>query len=338
MLVLTETDVRKALISLDPVAIVREGLRLHGEGRSTLPKEAALRWRTRSGAHVRSLVLPARLELSDPQQGVKIINASSSNRDHGVPRASGVTCLFDGETAQIVCIASAGLLSALRTACVTAIAVELLACLPVHKLCLLGAGVLACAHLELLLPRMGAPREIAIFDLQPAAALALRKRVLAMTPQTRCVLARSAEQAVRGASLIIAVTTATEGYIEWEWLSAGTLVVNVSLDDLKREIFMRADRLFVDDWELVSADQTRALGRLAAEGAVVGPSATAVAGARSVDGELGDVITGRISARIFPEDMVLINPFGCGTSDIALLAAVHGVARRQRLGKTVKLE
>jgi ornithine cyclodeaminase/alanine dehydrogenase-like protein (mu-crystallin family) len=338
MLLLSETDVRKALLAVDPVAVVREGVRLHGEGRCTVARESAMHWRTRSGAHARSLALPGRLELDDPQQGVKIINAGSSNRRRGLPRASGVTCLFDEESARIVCLASAGVLSALRTACVSMIAVELLARKPIQRLCVLGAGVLARAHLEVMLPRMPGLREITIFDIQPDATIALRGCACALAPQTRYTPSRTAEQAVRGADVVIAVTTATDGYVEWEWIASGSLIINVSLADLKREVFLRAERLFVDDWELVSADRTRELGRLIAQGAVIGPAAEAVPGARRVAGELSAVVTGRTSGRNRAEDRVLVNPFGCGTFDIALLAAVHRVARREHLGQGVEFE
>ncbi|WP_157367944.1 hypothetical protein [Alloactinosynnema sp. L-07] len=45
----------------------------------------------------------------------------------------------------------------------------------------------------------------------------------------------------------------------------------VSLDDATEELLLGCDHLFVDDWTLVSDDDTRLLGRLAGAGRVAGP-------------------------------------------------------------------
>jgi ornithine cyclodeaminase len=338
MLLLAESDVREALTAIDPVATVRDAIRLHGEGRCVVAREAAMYWDTRSGARARSLALPARVNTRAPQQGVKIINACSGNTRLGLPRASGIACLFDEETSQISCLASAGVLSAVRTACVSMIAIELLACRPICKLCILGAGAQAYAHLQLILPRIDGPEVLAVFDIRREATLALKDRVVALAPEARCTLAEKAEDAVRKADVIITATTTTESYLKLEWLSPGALVVNVSLDDLEREVFLRADRLFVDDWRLVAADRTRQLGRLFGEGSVIGPSDADVSGARRIDGELSDAVAGRVRTLSSREEVIVVNPFGCGAFDVALLAAVHGTAKLGGMGLTVELE
>lgn len=337
MLMLTESDVREALPSIDAVEIVREGFRLHAQRRTELPAEACMRWTTRAGASARCLVLPARLEATKPRQGVKIINASSTNRRRGYPRASGVACLFDDETARICCIASAGLLSALRTACVSALAIELLAAVGARRLCVLGAGVLARAHVELLLPRLNGLEEVALFDLDARLARGLGELVGALAPSVRCTVTACARDAVCEAQMILAVTTATRGYVRWQWLSAGALVVNVSLDDLTDEVFTRADLLVVDDWGLVASDRTRMLGRLIEQGVVRVPSGEGAQAGR-VDCELGDLVIGAAVGRRDRDEIVLFNPFGCGISDVALLAAVYEVAMRHELGKRMPLE
>jgi ornithine cyclodeaminase/alanine dehydrogenase-like protein (mu-crystallin family) len=338
MLLLTEDDIRRAVPLIDAVDVVRDGFRLHAERRSSLPQEAAIRWTTRSGASARCLVLPARLESAEPHQGVKIINASSSNLRRGLPRASGITCLFDDETSRIRCIASAGLLSALRTACVSALAIGLLAVSRIHKLCILGAGALARTHVELLLPRLSGLSEIAIFDIHPELASRLGERITELAADVRCVLMSTAEDAVRDAEVILTVTTATRAYLQWDWLSSGALIVNVSLDDLTSEVFARTDLLIVDDWALVAADRTRMLGRLIAEGVIGGPAADEAYHTRRVDGELGDLLVERAPGRRNQDDIVVFNPFGCGISDVALLAAVYEVAVDHHLGKQVALE
>jgi hypothetical protein len=55
-------------------------------------------------------------------------------------------------------------------------------------------------------------------------------------------------------------------------------------------------------------------------------------GARRVDAELGDVLAGRRPGRASDDDVVLVNPFGMGVADVALMAAVHAEAVRRGMG------
>src|SRR5207247_6559065 len=120
------------------------------------------------------------------------------------------------------------------------------------------------------------------------------------------------------ADLVVTVTTSTTGYVRHSWLEPGALVVNVSLDDLLPEVLLRADKLFVDDWSLVAADEHRLLGRLIREGTI-----------RAVDGELGELLGGSRPGRSRAEEIVVVNPFGLAIEDPAIANEVsrHAVRR-----------
>ncbi|MFE5757550.1 hypothetical protein ACFQ7M_19345 [Streptomyces massasporeus] len=69
----------------------------------------------------------------------------------------------------------AALISATRTAAVSAVAVGLRT-RPVLRLAFLGCGAQADAHLGLLLPRLGDLRELALYNQQPAATAAFAEK------------------------------------------------------------------------------------------------------------------------------------------------------------------
>jgi N-[(2S)-2-amino-2-carboxyethyl]-L-glutamate dehydrogenase len=354
ILYLRARDVREALEDVDPVAVIGAVLRRHGAGDTVLPDEAYLPWKTPAGEGARSLNMPAYVgagegqgETGAPVAGTKVINGNPGNVRRGLPRASGVTMLFDVATARIACIMEGARISATRTAAVTGP--------PVRCLAVIGAGALAEAHLDLLPGRLPQLREVRLFDLDGERAEALR-RATAPDLEVRGVrleVAPSAEAAIRPAQLIVPVTTTTTGYIALDWLQPGAILVNVSLDDPLPEVALRADRLFVDDWHLVRTDSRRLLGRMYRAGQIEGPEASpspegppqgrglgAVSGGRNpkeagprvVDGELGQVLAGLRPGRLRERDVILVNPFGLAIEDVALAAEVHRAATRRGLG------
>jgi ornithine cyclodeaminase/alanine dehydrogenase-like protein (mu-crystallin family) len=300
------------------VGAVADALAAHGRGETILPSEAYLGWE-HDGEPLRSLCMPARV---DSVPGVKVINANPANPARGLPRASGLTILFDSRTGRPVCIMEGGRISCLRTAAVTAIATELLAAPPIERLALIGAGALARCHLRLLRPRLLELREIRVYDLE-------RERANALAADGSLVVCDSPEQAIRGADLIVTVTTTTTGYIRHAWLEPGALLVNVSLDDPLPEVVLRADMLFVDDWDLIAADDRRLLGRMLREGSICGPDQR---GARAVDGELGQLLVSGRPGRSNRDEIILVNPFGLAIEDLAVAQHVHRYAIFSGLG------
>jgi ornithine cyclodeaminase/alanine dehydrogenase-like protein (mu-crystallin family) len=318
ILYLSGSDVAAALEHIDVIGTVAAALVAHGRGDTILPAEAYLGWE-KDGEPLRSLCMPASI---DSVPGVKIINANPANPARGLPRASGLTLLFEPDTGRPLCVMEAARISCLRTAAVTATANELLAAAPVERLALIGAGALARCHLRLLAPRLRQLREIRVYDRD-------RERATALAADRSLVVCDSAEEAIRGAQVIVTVTTATTPYIRYDWLQPGALLVNVSLDDPLPEVFLNADKLFVDDINLVAADECRLLGRMLRDGIIV---RAGQGGARAIDGELGQLLAYGHPGRSHPDEIIVVNPFGLAIEDIAIAPQVHEYATASGLG------
>ena len=154
-----------------------------------------------------------------------------------------------------------------RTASVTGLAVDLLGIKSIRTVAIIGAGVLASAHLKLLVQHLPELHRILLFDLKRERAEELsRKLQSARTHELDITITSTAEEAIRQAQLIVPVTTVTAGYIRFDWLQPGALLSNVSLDDPCPEVVFKADKVIVDDWKLVKADQRRLIGRMYREG------------------------------------------------------------------------
>jgi hypothetical protein len=208
-------EVAAALATVDPVARIRDVLTLHAKGETELAEEARLHWTGPDGSACRTLNMPGlvRDRDGDDTVGTKIINASVGNLDRGLPRAAGLTMLFDPLTGRPRTMLDGTDISALRTAAVTMCAIEELA-VRTGVLAVIGAGPLAAAHLRLMVQRLPDLTEVRLFDREPERAAGLAASV-----EADVRIAASAEEAVRGADVVVPVTTTTVGYIPMDWLA-----------------------------------------------------------------------------------------------------------------------
>ncbi len=345
LLYITSEEIRDACAEIDPVDVVRGALADHASGNTTLPDESYLSWTPQNGSGgeaptARSLGMPGLVGRSRPVVGTKVINANPANPKLGIPRASGLTLLFDYETARPICILEAAHISALRTASVSVLAAELLQVGPLRTMGLIGAGTQADAHLGLILARLSELERVGIFDRDQRRAEGLRERhkTLARERGVALEIVASAQEAIVEAQLVVTVTTTTTGYIPFEWLRPGSTLVSVSLDDPLPDVVAEADLVVVDDWELIRSDSRRLLGRLYRQGLVCGPEEDPGPGCRRVDTTIGDLARGEDSGRRSPDEIVLVNPFGLAIEDLALAQIVYETALAKGFGRRLPFE
>ncbi|MEK6278969.1 MAG: ornithine cyclodeaminase family protein [Acidobacteriota bacterium] len=340
ILYLCRKEVEEICGEIDSVSVMRDLFALHGSGKTILPDEAYLAWTNANGEEVRSLNMPGYVLGQGVLAGTKIINSNPCNVMRGLPRASGLTMLYDGVSTRISCVMDAAHLSSLRTASVTGLAVDLLGIRAIITVAIIGAGALARAHLKLLVRRLPGLRQILLFDVKRERAEELSRELQSGTPPEIDIRVTStAEEAIRQAQLIIPVTTVTAGYIRFDWLQPGALLSNVSLDDPFPEVVLKAHKVIVDDWKLVKADKRRLIGRMYGEGKVVGPESPWVGsqnGTRRIDAEFGEVVLGTKVGRESDDEIILFNPFGLAIEDVALAAVVYRVAKESGVGKLLE--
>jgi ornithine cyclodeaminase len=232
----------------------------------------------------------------------------------------------------------------MRTAAVTVLTARLLLTDPLTQVAILGCGTLARAHLRLLSVAFPGKKRVSLYDVAAGARRRLAHDLRACLPDAEVIEAADPRSCVAGAQLIVLVTTATAGYIGYDWLAPGTVIAHVSLDDVLPEVVHRADLLLVDDWNLVAADPRRLVGRLYRAGQLLAPDGSRAPGVppgrapiRRVDGSLGDMLTGALPGRGSDADIVLSNPFGMAILDVAVAHHVLAAALALGLGRPLAL-
>ncbi|MGA2186876.1 MAG: ornithine cyclodeaminase family protein [Bryobacteraceae bacterium] len=160
--------------------------------------------------------------------GIKLVTVYEGNASRGLPTHQATIELFRSDTGEPLATMDGRLITELRTAAVTAVATRLLAKPDARILAILGSGVQARAHARAL--RLVRPfEETRLWSRTPEHAARCAEEIGAK--------AMGAEEAVRGADVVVTVTYAAEPILEGAWLSPGTLVNAVgAIGPGKREL------------------------------------------------------------------------------------------------------
>jgi alanine dehydrogenase len=229
--------------------------------------------------------------------GAKLVTFFPANQS--VPTHHALITLFRSETGEPLAVMDGRLITEMRTAAVSAVATDRLARREASVLAILGAGVQAGSHLEAL--RLVRPfREVRVWSPRTAAAFADRHEVQAV---------RSAEEAVRGADVIVVATASRTPVLRGEWLADGAHVnavgaVRPDWRELDDQALERA-RLYVESREAAS----REAGDVIAAGE---PFA-----------EIGEVIAGTRPGRGSEREITLFKSVGVAVEDVVAADLVY---------------
>ncbi|HEX4520948.1 MAG TPA: ornithine cyclodeaminase family protein [Gaiellaceae bacterium] len=304
-LVLGEHDVQRLLPMDECIAVMEDALaalareELHNPLRFVVrPPDAS----TLMG------LMPAYRSGSGSAYGLKTVCIAPGNSAIGLDPHQGFVALFDGETGELRTIMHAGAITAIRTAAVSAVATRVLARPGSRTLAILGAGVQGRSHLE-------AMRAVHPFE---------EIRVWSRTPGHASELggveeAGSAEEAVRGADVVVTVTAAREPILERAWLAEGAHVNAIgSSIPTTRELdtqTMADASLFVDRRESTVNEA----------GDFLFPQGEGAIGPEHIRAELGEVLIGSAQGRSSDTELTVFKSLGLAVED---LAAAEHVLRR----------
>jgi alanine dehydrogenase len=222
----------------------------------------------------------------------------------GVPTHHATILLFKPETGEPLATMDGRLITEVRTAAVSAVATQHLARSDASVLAIIGSGVQARSHLEAL-GMVRDFREVRVWSPHRAQAFAREHDVHA---------AASAEEAVRGADVVVTATTSSTPVLEGEWLSLGVHINAVGAPrpdwrELDDGVLERA-RVYVDSREAAREES----------GDVIA--------AREVFAELGEVAAGMKSGRRSTEDVTLFKSLGLAVEDVATADLIYRKAMK----------
>jgi thiomorpholine-carboxylate dehydrogenase len=224
--------------------------------------------------------------------GLKVVTFYPPNAKRGLPTHMATIFLLDPETGEPLMVMDGRLITEMRTAAVSAAATKLLAPADAKILAILGSGVQARSHLEALriVRRFD---EIRVWSSTKAHADRFADEFGARST--------SAEEAVRGADVIVTATSSKTAILHGSWLKAGC---HVNAVGACRPDWRELDDEAMDNVVFVDSRE----GAMKESGDVI------LSGAK-IYAELGQALAGKIPVRA--NETTIFKSLGMAVEDIA---------------------
>jgi thiomorpholine-carboxylate dehydrogenase len=230
--------------------------------------------------------------------GIKIVTFYATNAERGIPTHMATIFLVDPETGAPLAVMDGTLITEMRTAAVSAAATKLLASSTAKVLAILGSGVQARSHVEAL----GLVRnfeEIRVWSRTAEHAERFAKEIGAK--------AMPAEDAVRGADVVVTATNSKTAVLKGSWLKPGCHVNAVGAcrpDWRELDDETMANVVFVDSREAAMKES----GDIILSGA-------------EIYAELGKALAGKVPSRA--NETTVFKSLGMAVEDIAAALLVY---------------
>jgi alanine dehydrogenase len=306
VLLFTESDVRRLLPMREAIAVMRRVFEELGAGHAL--NQTRRRLRLPSGSTLHSMA-----GAFGPYFGAKIY---STNPRHG---AHFFVALHAAEDARPLALFEASALGQIRTGAASGFATDLLARPGAGTLAIVGTGFQARSQLEAMLAvrpfravRVWSPGGESRARFAAECAKALGVPIDA---------ADSAEEAVRGADVIVTATNSKDPVLDAAWVAPGAHINAIGSNDPRRrelpaELIARADPIVVDSLEQA---------RLEAGDLVLALDEDGWRSPRLV--ELSDLVTGR-RPWLRTDAPTIFKSTGLGVEDVAAAGFVYEAAAR----------
>ena len=273
-------------------------------------------------------VMPA--YMPEPSRlGAKLVTVFNGNEARGLPSHLATIVLLDADTGALEAIIDGRYITEARTAAVSAVSARHLARAEAAALAILGSGVQARSHLEAL-AEVRTLRDVRVWSPRQASRERFVSEMTGRTPaQLRAT--PTAEDAVRGADLIVLATSSPTPVLRSAWVGDGAHVVSVGAcrpdqREMDPDLVARA-RLFVD---------SRAAALVEAGDVVLG-----VREGRFTDshiaGEVGQVVLGRTPGRTGAGEVTIFKSLGMAVEDVVAADLVLSRAVEQGGGAELTL-
>jgi len=271
--------------------------------------------------------------------GHKTVSWFGANKEAGLPDLTGVIVIYSAETGLPLGVLDAAYITGIRTGAAGAIGAKYLARPDSRNLVICGSGNQAAFQAAAMLALFPDLEKITVYNaLFPEQAVAfaeaLPKRLeeeFGLTGYRAQICAEADPVKVfDDADVVITVTPARAPYIKREWIRPGTHFSCIGADmSGKEEIdpeILRGARIFVDDKK-----------HCIEAGEIEIPLKMGVITEAEIQGEIGDLILGKVPGRQKDEEITVYDATGMALLDIAAASVALELAREKGLGQSVEL-
>lgn len=315
-LLLDESCIKKLVTMDDALEAVEEVFREQGKnGVTNVP-------RVRVPVQGGTLRITAAVLSYRGYYGVKIASTAVFGRDAGR-----MFCLYREANGELAAIVQVFAMGAMRTGAASGVATRFLANADAAVLAVLGSGRQARTQVEAVC-KVRAIREVRVYSPNAAHRNAFCLD-MGKTNKNKYLSTNSAEEAVRGADIIVSATTAEQPVVLGRWLKPGVHINAIGANfehrrELDRDAVLAANFICADDVEQVRYESTD-LADPVSGGALRWDQVHA----------LCDVVSGNMPGRRAHDDITIFKSLGVAMEDVALAVRAYEKAVAGKVGITL---
>jgi len=252
--------------------------------------------------------------------GCKWQSGDPANPARGLPYIQGLFVMTEDETGQPVAIMDSKWVTGNRTAAASALAAKHLARKDARAVAILGCGLQGRKNLEVLKSVLPSLTHCRAYDIVPQREAAFVQELNGRWGVS-VTGARSAEQAVRGADIIITAGPIEEtrrATLAAEWLAPGSLTVTLDYDSYVTDAAIAAADLVLTDDRGQIEDARRHEGKFT--------------GVTLIDAELADLVSSGKGRRTSETQRILVFNLGIALEDLATGIEILKRANAMKIG------
>ena len=324
MLLLSREDIKKVFTMKDAIEADKKAFQLVVEGKCDAPLRTNIQAPKHEGCF---LFMPAYVEEMDTAS-LKIINIFPHNIDNGIPSSPAQVLLIDGKTGIVIAVLDGTYVTQLRTGAASGAAFDVLARKDARIGALIGTGGQAATQLEAMLAARDI-KEVRVFDLNydRTKEFADRMQEELASNGAKIVAAKTSDEAVEGADLLITVTPSSKPVFDASKVKEGATISCVGayqphMQEMDPAILTRASKIYFDSKEAV----------LSESGDILIPLEQGTITEEDFTGDLGNVIKGDLVGRENEEEIIVFETVGVATQDLVAARTIYDKAVEAGVG------
>lgn len=324
MLLLSREDIKKVFTMKDAIEADKKAFQLVVEGKCDAPLRTNIQAPKHEGCF---LFMPAYVEEMDTAS-LKIINIFPHNIDNGIPSSPAQVLLIDGKTGIVIAVLDGTYVTQLRTGAASGAAFDVLARKDARIGALIGTGGQAATQLEAMLAARDI-KEVRVFDLNydRTKEFADRMQEELASYGAKIVAAKTSDEAVEGADLLITVTPSSKPVFDASKVKEGATISCVGayqphMQEMDPAILTRASKIYFDSKEAV----------LSESGDILIPLEQGTITEDDFTGDLGNVIKGELAGRENEEEIIVFETVGVATQDLVAARTIYDKAVEAGVG------
>ena len=323
ILILKESDISSIITMSDIISADREALSIYSDNKSNIPLRTNIDVPEFNGQclFMNGYAAPAKA------LGVKIVSVYPNNINKNLISVPATMVLVNAETGFVNALIDGTYLTRLRT--------EILARKDSKIFALFGTGGQAITQLEAVLT-VRKIELVKVYDLVYERSVEFSKRMSDKFSKkfnnVKIIAVKTSDEAVEDADIITTVTTSKTPVFSINKVKKNVHINGVGsytpdMCEVPEEILVQANKIYVD---------TKS-GAINESGDIIQPIKKGLISPDKINGELGEVINGKIKGRENDDEMTFFKTTGSAVLDLVAAQKIYELAKKNKIGKTIDL-